>query len=136
MAELVKYRNKGGNHTTQAGAVAGRGDVFMDVPGLDAKFENKFEVVQDGQEVAVTATPPAQAGGPEEGAQAEGPAEGAQAEGELVTEEWPTAVEADLEVRKLPGGKGWVVWDDGVVVTEKPLKKREVSDFIKEFLGV
>jgi len=135
---MVKYLNKGGVHVTADGTAVLSGETFVcDDPELCTKFPNKFEVVYPEPPTPVLKqsvdTPAPEKTEIQEAA--EKGAEGITAPVlKDVTSNFPKAKEGGLAVKK--DKRGWWLYevDDEEPVNEKPLKKREVSAFITDYL--
>jgi hypothetical protein len=124
-----KYLNTGGNHTLLDGTVIKNGGVFeCDDPDLDKKFKNK---ITKYVEVPVVQATPVEA--PVEAAKVvEPPATEDKVD---ATDEFPEAKNGGLVVKR--DKTGYFVYDetsDAESVNEEPLKKKDVSGFVKVYL--
>lgn len=149
--EKKVYLNKAGKHSCLDGTVVPHGKTVETEEDLIAKFGRKFELVtpvnpiQAAAETGASgllvpdgpALAPADGGGGANSADAaENATDGAQAPAGMtdVTEEYPAAAKADLTV--CHNKRGWWVFDAGTeAVNEKPLKKKDVEVFIKDYLA-
>lgn len=152
------YKNNGGAHTLLDGTTIPHGGTFeSDDPNLLKKFRGKFERVIIE---AVTPEPPCVQAPSEASAQitqdvnteeeektpvqkaAEKGAEFVLPEGSVdVTDEFPTAKDADIRVLK--DKRGWWVYDfmlsaddtNNEPANDKPLRKKDVGTFIDDLLA-
>jgi len=139
---MKTYKNNGGQHVMLDGTVVGNGETITCEDDLAAKYPTKFVVVVDtGTVTQTTSTPEAEKTDVQKAAEAGAVDVGSQdAEPEIpedmkdVTDEFPAAEEAELIVCK--NKRGWWIFDgDDEPANEKPLKKREVNAFVKDYLG-
>jgi len=129
--EAQLYENLGGQHITPDGTRVEHGKTFhSDDPNLCKKFPNKFKRCHID-------APPAQ---PVNSTPATPVAESEKAVDEKsgpkdVTDEFLEAAKNDLVVEK--DSRGWHVRDsdETEAINNKPLKKKEVADFIKKYLA-
>jgi len=139
---MATYRNIGGEHITADGKTIKNGGTFVsNDPTLLKRFSTKFTKVDAGDvpteqakpSAPVAAVKPADA--PKAPVAAVKPTAGDVALDEDVTSEFPTAADAGLVIKK--DKRGWWVFDeaDDNPANEKPLLKKEVEDFIDEYIG-
>ena len=120
---MPTYKNIGGDHVFVDGSVVKNGDVCTCDEDLCAKFVNKFERVHADE--TTTPAPKKKPKVPQKPETETGPVD--------VTDDFEGAAENDLKVIK--ENNGWSIIDDGEVVNEKPLRKKEVAGTIEEYLS-